>query len=164
MLIYKKRFVHCGQTLGCYRCKMARQVEIRLEDLGVVVTEDIKKTFEDIEIEAGVLQEQFYKNGTSLQKVASILEAKYGWLEKGLTTGKNSDLRRAVNIVVQGLAQGHFTEQQFLNAVAATMVNPINRKEFGSNAPSTVKAKGFDKVMVHTGRFIKSIKARLERG
>lgn len=143
---------------------MAREKVIRLEDLGVIVTEDIKKTFDQIEIEAGILQEQFYKNGTSLQKVAGILEQKYGWLEKGVKTEKNDDLRRAIDIVVKGLSEGHFTEQQFLNAIAATFVNPINRREFGHNAPSTIKAKGFDKVMVHTGRFIKAIKARMEGG
>lgn len=143
---------------------MVRQKVISLEDLGVVITEDIKNTFDAIEVEAGILQESFYKNGTSLQKVAGILESKYGWLEKGLTTDKNSDLRRAIDIVVKGLSEGHFTEQQFLNAVAATMVNPINRREFGSNAPSTTRRKGFDKVMVDTGRFIKAIKARMSRG
>ena len=136
-------------------------IEISLEQLGVTITEDIKKTFDAIEIEAGILQNAMYKNGTSLQKVAGILESKYGWLEKGFNSDKNGDLKRAIDIVVKGLSEGHFSEQQFLNAVAATMVNPINRREFGSNAPSTIKAKGFDKVMVHTGRFINKIKARM---
>lgn len=135
--------------------------EISLEELGVVITEDIKRTFDDIEVEAGILQEALYKNGSSLQKVASILESKYGWIEKGIETDENTDLRRAVDIVVKGLSEGHFSAQQFTNAVAATFINPINRREFGSNAPATIKAKGFDKVMVHTGLFISKIKARM---
>lgn len=138
-----------------------KPIEISLEQLGVVITEDIKNTFDAIEIEAGILQESLYKNGSSLQAVASLLESKYGWLEQGFESDKNGDLKRAIDIVVKGLSEGHFSEQQFLNAVAATMINPINRREFGSNAPSTIKSKGFDKVMVHTGRFIRNIKARM---
>lgn len=140
---------------------MAHEIEISLEKFIKEVPKGIKATLEQIEVEAGILQEQMYRNGTSLQDVAGILEAKYGWLEKGFTSEQNDDLKRAIEIVVQGLMSGHFTEQQFLNAVAATMINPINRREFGSNAPSTIKRKGFDKVMVCTGRFIKAIKARI---
>lgn len=141
---------------------MVRQKTISLNDMGVVITADIKAYFDNIEIEAGILQDSFYKNGgTSLQQVAGVLEEKYGWLEKGITSGDNKDLRRAIDIVVTGLMDGSFSEQQFLNAVRYTMVNPIHRREFGSNAPSTIKKKGFDKVMVDTGKFVRAIKARL---
>lgn len=142
---------------------MAETKVINLADLGVIVTDDIKKAVDAIEVTAGILQESLYKNGTSLQKVASLLEEKYGWIERGIGTKDNNDLRRAVDIVVKGLATGHFTEQQFINAVKATFVNPINRREFGSNAPSTVAKKGFDKCMVDTGKFIKAINATMTR-
>jgi hypothetical protein len=143
---------------------MTRTRVIRLEDLGVVVTEDIRKYFDEIEVEAGIINEALYKNGKSLQEVASILQKKYGWIDKGLESGKNNDLKTAIDIVVKGLSDGRFSEQQFINAVAACFINPINRKEFGSNKPSVIKAKGFDHVMVHTGLFISKIKARLTRG
>lgn len=136
---------------------------IELADLGVEISEDLKKYFENIEIQAGILQDALYRNGTSLKNVASILQGKYGWLEKGIQTGENSDLKKAVDIVVKGLLTGHFTEQQFINAIKACFINPINRKEFGHNAESTKRRKGFDKVMVETGKFIKSINANIER-
>lgn len=136
---------------------------IELADLGVEISDDLKKYFENIEIQAGILQDALYRNGTSLKNVASILQGKYGWLEKGIQTGENSDLKKAVDIVVKGLLTGHFTEQQFINAIKACFINPINRKEFGSNAESTKRRKGFDKVMVETGKFIKSINANIER-
>lgn len=142
---------------------MANTQTIKLEDLGVIVTEDIRNTFANIEVEAGILQEQLYKNGASLQQVAGELQSRYGWIDKGIRTGENSDLKVAIDIVVKGLAEGKFTEQQFVNAVKACFVNPINRREFGSNSPLTIKIKGFDKVMVDTGRFIKAINARLTR-
>ena len=109
---------------------MSRTRVIRLEDLGVVITEDIKNYFDDIEVEAGIINEALYKNGKSLQDVASILQSKYGWIDKGLETGKNKDLKTAIDIVVKGLSDGRFSEQQFLNAVAACFINPINRKDF----------------------------------
>lgn len=143
---------------------MVKQVTLFLEDFVEQLPKDIEETFKDIEVEAGILQEQMYKNGTSLQLVASILEKRYGWLEKGVTSPDNSDLKRAVDIIVKGLLIGHFTEQQFLNAVRATMINPINRKEFGHNSEATQKRKGFDKVMVHTGRFINAIRSKITRG
>lgn len=136
---------------------------IELADLGVEISDDLKKYFENIEIQAGILQDALYRNGTSLKNVASILQGKYGWLEKGIQTGENSDLKKAVDIVVKGLLTGHFTEQQFINAIKACFINPINRKEFGRNAESTKRRKGFDKVMVETGKFIKSINANIER-
>lgn len=143
---------------------MSQVKVIKLEDLGVIITEDIKKYFDDLEVEAGIINEALYKNGKSLQEVAGILQQKYGWIDKGLESGKNSDLKTAIDIVVRGLSEGVFSEQQFINAVAACFINPINRKEFGSNKPSVIKAKGFDHVMVHTGLFISKIKARLTKG
>lgn len=142
---------------------MTKVKTISLEELGVIVTADIKRTFDAIEVEAGILQDSLYQNGSSLQAVAAELEKRYGWIEKGIQTKSNDDLRRAIDIVVKGLSEGQFTEQQFINAIVATFVNPIHRREFGHNSPATIKAKGFDKVMVDTQRFIRSIKARLTR-
>lgn len=136
---------------------------VSLESLGVIVTEDIKRAFDDIAVNAGILQESLYKNGSSLQQVAGELEQRYGWIEHPLDSEQNNDLRRAVDIVVKGLSTGHFTEQQFLNAIIATFKNPINRREYGDNSPATIARKGFNKVMVDTGKFISSIKASLTR-
>lgn len=143
---------------------MAYRKTVLLNELGVVVTKDVDDYFKNIEVVAGILQDSLYKNGSSLQKVAAILEKKYKWIEKGVETHQNDDLKRAIEIVIGGILSGNLSEQQFINAVAATLINPINRREFGSNAPSTIKAKGFDKVMVHTGKFINAIKARINRG
>lgn len=141
-----------------------KQQTITLADLGITVEGDIKAYFDNIEVEAGILQDQLYQNGTSLQDVAAKLEEKYGWIDHGLRTHENDDLKRAIDIVVKGLMDGHFTEQQFINAIKACFVNPINRYEYGHNAPATQKRKGFDKVMVDTGRFIKAINARILKG
>lgn len=137
---------------------------INLSELGTIVAGDVKAYFDEIEVEAGILQEALYKNGASLQDVARKLNERYNWLEHGLSTDQNMDLQRAIEIVVDGISKGIFSEQQFVNAVAAVFINPINRREFGDNAPSTVARKGFNHVMVHTGLFISKIKARLTQG
>lgn len=137
---------------------------INLSELGTIVAGDVKAYFDEIEVEAGILQDALYKNGASLQDVARKLNEKYNWLEHGLSTDQNMDLQRAIEIVVDGISKGIFSEQQFVNAVAAVFINPINRREFGDNAPSTVARKGFNHVMVHTGLFISKIKARLIQG
>ncbi len=137
---------------------------INLSELGTIVAGDVKAYFDEIEVEAGILQDALYKNGASLQDVARKLNERYNWLEHGLSTDQNMDLQRAIEIVVDGISKGIFSEQQFVNAVAAVFINPINRREFGDNAPSTVARKGFNHVMVHTGLFISKIKARLIQG
>lgn len=143
---------------------MAQIKFINLEDLVGTVSQDVSNYFADIEVDAGILQEALYKNGTSLQEVARKLNQRYNWLEHGLTTDKNMDLQKAIEIVVDGISKGIFSEQQFCNAVAAVFINPINRKEFGDNSPVTQAIKGFNHVMVHTGLFISKIKARLTQG
>lgn len=137
---------------------------INLDQLVDTVSADVEAYFSDIEVEAGILQEALYKNGASLQDVARRLNERYNWLEHGLNTDQNMDLKTAIQIVVDGISKGIFSEQQFCNAVAAVFINPINRKEFGDNAPSTIARKGFNHVMVHTGLFISKIKARLTQG
>lgn len=137
---------------------------INLSELGSVVAGDVKAYFDEIEVEAGILQEALYKNGASLQDVARKLNERYNWLEHGLDTPNNMDLQTAIAIVVDGISKGIFSEQQFCNAMAAVFINPINRKEFGDNAPSTAARKGFNHVMIHTGLFISKIKARLTQG
>lgn len=133
-----------------------------INELYDVLSADIQAKLDELTINAGILEESLYKNGTSLTKVASILNAKYKWLTP-VKDINNKDLQKAIEIIIDGLSKDIFNTTMVLNTIKATLVNPINRMEYGHNAPSTIKAKGFDKVMVNTGKFLRSINALMEK-
>lgn len=58
------------------------------------------------------------------------------------------------------LAFGRSEKKRAENLLQAIVRNPILRGEYGKNAPSTVREKGFYRPMIDTGQLFKAIKAR----
>jgi hypothetical protein len=100
---------------------------------------------------------------TSLGKVAGYLDKKFKWLKKPFqkTNTKNKEIMRLVNeIANQVFGKKSVDNKRLENAVQAVIRNPILRGDYGSNATSTIKAKGFDKLGIDTAQLFKSIKAK----
>lgn len=101
-------------------------------------------------------------SSTTIDTVAGSLDKQFGWLERaGKATLKDKDLNRAIDLMIQSIGEpkGNYAKR-YLNALIAWIRNPILLKKFGSNSPETIERKGFDRPMVDTLTFFKSIKSR----
>jgi hypothetical protein len=87
-----------------------------------------------------------------------ILNSHYEFAKKNpFENVNNRDVVNVLKLLVR-LSNGKVNEKQFENGILATIVNPINRKEYGHNAEETVAEKGFDWPMKDTGSFVNQFK------
>lgn len=114
------------------------------------------------------------KTGLKLTKLAEYLDTRYGVFSKAEYNFSNQDVVRVTNELVKLFNAGNQSPEQIRrieSAARALIRNPILRKDFGSNARSTiyggvgynghrVGGKHFDWPMVDTGAFFNSIKAQ----
>ncbi|MDR3050016.1 MAG: hypothetical protein LBV16_09350 [Elusimicrobiota bacterium] len=101
------------------------------------------------------------KSKTTIGQLANILDAKYKILEKAQNNPNNKDLQDIADKLIGALYRPNASSlKRYLNACLALVRNPIMRGEFPSNAPSTIKQKGFNRPLIDTGKFFNSIKAR----
>lgn len=99
----------------------------------------------------------------SLVQVASILDKHhFKWLRSPFKKqGLNQDVIKVVNeLAAQLFGKKSLDNKRLENAVQAVIRNPILRGDYGNNARSTIRAKGFDKLGIDTAQFFKSIKAK----
>ena len=97
----------------------------------------------------------------SLAEVAKYNDNKFGWLKKPFKISQNKDVLKVVNeIASQVFGKKSLDNKRLENGVQAVIRNPILRGDYGSNAESTIKVKGFDKLGVHTAQLFKAIKAK----
>jgi hypothetical protein len=61
------------------------------------------------------------------------------------------------------LCAGRGEAKRLENALQAIVRNPILRGDYGSNSAKTVKAKGFNRLMIDTAQLFRSIKAKVSR-
>jgi len=105
-------------------------------------------------------------SGASSQKVSLAEVAKYTdnmfkWLKKPFKLKSNKDVLAIVKeIAAQTFGKKSTDNKRLENAVQAVIRNPILRGDYGKNAASTIKAKGFDKLGINTAQLFKSIKAK----
>lgn len=109
-----------------------------------------------------------------LSKLAEYLDGRYGVFSKAEYHFANQDVIRVTNQLVKLFNAGEQSPEQIRrieSAARALIRNPIMRKDFGSNARSTIQGgvgynghrvggKRFDWPMVDTGAFFTSIKAQ----
>lgn len=103
-------------------------------------------------------------NSTSGQ-VASDLQQKYQWLDRPFIDSKNQSKETIAfaNYFLSCIAKGEKTAsmlRRISNLVQAIVRNPITRGEYGSNSARWAKIKGFNRLMIDTGQFFKSIIGR----
>jgi len=97
----------------------------------------------------------------SLAEIAKYTDNRFGWLKKPFKISGNKDVLKIVQeIAAQTFSKKSTDNKRLENAVQAVIRNPILRGDYGSNAASTIKAKGFDKLGINTAQLFKSIKAK----
>lgn len=97
----------------------------------------------------------------SLAEVAKYTDNQFKWLKKPFTLPKNKEVIAVVKEIALQLFGKKSTDNKRLeNAVQAVIRNPILRGDYGNNAPSTVKQKGFNKLGIDTAQMFKAIKAK----
>lgn len=91
-------------------------------------------------------------------QLADFLDYHYGFISKAAINPNNADLVLVMN-ELKKIFDGKVNPKRTENAAIALVRNQILRKDFGSNAESTEKQKGFDMPLVRTGAMFSSIKA-----
>lgn len=103
------------------------------------------------------------KSKVMISEVAEKLDEKYNWTGKAINN-ENRDLDNVIDWVLEVVFTGsERSKRQLLNACRALVRNPILRKEFESNAASTIKQKGFNRPLIDTGTFFSKIFARFTK-
>ena len=97
----------------------------------------------------------------SLAEVARYTDRRFKWLKRPFKLKENKDVGKVVKeIALQVFGKASPNNKRLENAVQAVIRNPILRGDYGSNATSTIKRKGFDKLGIWTGQMFKAIKAK----
>lgn len=97
----------------------------------------------------------------SLAQVAKYTDNQFKWLKKPFTLSKNKEVIAVVKEIASQVFSKKSTDNKRLeNAVQAVIRNPILRGDYGSNALSTIKQKGFNKLGIDTAQMFKAIKAK----
>lgn len=98
-----------------------------------------------------------------LIQIMAMLNKEHGMLDKALEVAGNKEILELADLFVElGLdKKGDLVRiRRIQNLCRAIVRNPILRKEYGNNKPSTVKSKGFDQLGINTGTLFKNIEAR----
>lgn len=101
-----------------------------------------------------------------LEEVAAYLNQQRGLFDEALAKAGNKELNQIAQyfadlVLDPGAAAS--TKQRLENACRSIVRNPMLRKEYGENAESTAKAKGFNHWGVNTGTLFKAIEAKYGR-
>lgn len=96
----------------------------------------------------------------NMTTVAEKLDKRFHWLEEPFRIPENQDVQQVVSDMAESINMGHSGKQRVLNGVQAIIRNPILGSYYGGNSMRWAKIKGFDKLLMYTGQFFKSIRAR----
>lgn len=99
----------------------------------------------------------------SLSEVAEELDVRHNWLLAPWNKESNRDVLRVVEEFSKVLNNRNQNFRRLENAAQAVIRNPILRGESGDNTRETADKKGFNRLMIRTGRFFGSIKAKARR-
>ncbi|TOL82444.1 hypothetical protein CGH90_10515 [Vibrio parahaemolyticus] len=114
------------------------------------------------------------KTNLKMTKLAEYMDTRYRVFSKAESHFQNQDVIRVTNELIRLFNAGSVSPEMIRrieSAARALVRNPIMRKDYGSNARTTIKGgtgyngynvqgKGFDWPMVDTGSFFNSIKAQ----
>lgn len=102
-------------------------------------------------------------SSVNLRQLMAVFEQKYNIL---LAPWRNPSTRRLrhllVNELVRDMASWGRNGQRLLNAAQAVIRNPLARGEYGENSRTTAARKGFNRLMINTGRLFNAIKVRFK--
>ncbi len=145
-----------------------------------------KGRFGKYAFEVGVLKDGVHKSALSKKKGLKTFAGgparKTGRLASGETIGKVSKAnrertdylrkpfkKRSADIIKFSksffdLCFGKTEKQRCINLLQAIVRNPILRGDYGHNRRGTIRAKGFDRLMIDTGQLFTAIRARVVKG
>ena len=102
------------------------------------------------------------KDGGNMADLARELQEDYGWLTEPFESDTNKDILDFADTYVKEVTKEKGSNTRRLeNLMQAIVRNPILRGDYGKNSKFTEKKKGFNRLMIDTGTFFNSIKARI---
>lgn len=157
-----------------------KDIDFKIDDLGLF----IQKQLDKYESEAGILEDKpaakwkdpqrtFYggpanrqagqNKETTLRALMAKFNATYNILLAPWQSAENKDVLVVVKKMAEDIAKGGRLKNDFINAMQAVVRNPILRGDYGDNTKETEKTKGFNRLMINTGKFFSNIKVRLTK-
>lgn len=150
-------------------CNICENIINRVYGIGISPNIANNKHFKPLHkqlTKSGLTKKSRSKKGLEKQitigELAIILNSKYKFLENPIHKESNKELLKILKIIADELSRKIDpikAEKRIINNLKASIINPINRMEYGNNAPSTIKIKGFNKPIVDTGQIINKIDA-----
>lgn len=96
----------------------------------------------------------------TVRAIMEMFNERYNLLLAPWRAAANKDVTRVVEEIARSLrTPGDM--RRFLNAAQAVVRNPIARGDYGENSERWAKIKGFNRLLINTGKFFTSIKAWL---
>lgn len=162
---------------------MSKDIQIQLGNLKGLVQADLDK----FSVQVGVLEDKpaakwkspsktFFggpanrqaglNKKTTLREILSKFEAVYNLLAGPWTEDGNKDVVEVTKEMQRSLAKSrdHVADRnRFENAAQAVVRNPILRGDYGDNSKMWQEAKGFNRLLINTGKLFSHIRARLVR-
>ena len=99
-------------------------------------------------------------NQMTLRKQLGKFNVMYNLLLAPWRSKDNKDILVLIREMARSGLKAGGGRRRFLNAAQAVVRNPIARAEYGDNTAGWAKAKGFNRLLINTGRLFNSIKAR----
>ena len=100
-------------------------------------------------------------SGTNNKKIASFANRQYDVFRKPFRN-ESSDIVK-FSYEFMKMSFGKSTEKRTENLLQAIIRNPILNRIYGGNRQKTAIAKGFDRLLIDTGQFFRSIIAKVKR-
>jgi hypothetical protein len=108
-----------------------------------------------------LLREGKPSTGKTMVEVAESLDKRYKWLKDPFLRPENKEVVAVLNDIVRDM-NGEDLQNRILNGFQAVVRNPILRGDYGINGTKWAKKKGFNTLLMMTGQFFKSVKARFK--
>jgi hypothetical protein len=151
-----------------FAVKLKKQIEKYSFEVGILDDTSAKTAIKGTlsNFAGGPVRKGFRDEFTpTMKELATDLQEKYDWLNTPFKSEENREIRNfGEEYVKQVIKDGEQPNIKRLeNLMQAIVRNPILRGDYGHNTPQAIQAKGFDRLMIDTGTFFKSIKARAVR-
>lgn len=98
----------------------------------------------------------------TLRALMAKWNAVYNLLLAPWRKADNKEVVEVIGRMAADIGTSGKQKQAFLNAVQAVVRNPILRGDYGDNSKEWAKAKGFNRLLINTGRLFQHIKARFK--
>lgn len=128
------------------------------EFAGKIVSEGIQESpIDGYKIVDGMVARQSIPNGQNIKPLANKLNSKYGVFNKYFELIRIKNNNAVLSILRYCAKSDTLSNAELSESVVSPIKKAIKNKYFGSNRRNTIKNKGFDRLMLDTAAFYKSI-------